>query len=172
MKSEKAAQAAAWCRKCLGSLGKYRYVLWVLALGAVLLLLLGKKDSAARETGESADASEFSVEELERRLEQALGKIDGAGEVSLILTVRQGAQRILAQDSDYDGQREQTETVIVSAGSGRQETVELASRSPVFQGALVVCPGGDDPQVRLLLTQAVSALTGLGAARITVCKGG
>ena len=42
---------------------------------------------------------------------------------------------------------------------------------PSFRGALVVCPGGDDPQVQLAITQAVSALTGLGSDRITICAG-
>ena len=63
------------------------------------------------------------------------------------------------------------ETVIVNSGSG-QEAVLLTRRYPTFQGALVVCEGGDDAEIRLLMTRAVSALTGIGADRITVCKGG
>ncbi len=38
--------------------------------------------------------------------------------------------------------------------------------------ALIVCPGGGDARVRLRLIEAVSALTGLGADRISVCAGG
>ena len=38
-------------------------------------------------------------------------------------------------------------------------------------GALVVCEGGDGAPVRLHLTQAVSALTGLGADQIAIVKG-
>ena len=55
-------------------------------------------------------------------------------------------------------------------GSGQEAVVRL-ERYPVFQGALVVSQGADRAEVRLVLTQAVSALTGLGADRITVCKG-
>ena len=61
--------------------------------------------------------------------------------------------------------------MLIGSGSG-QEAVQLTRRYPTFQGALVVCEGGDDAGVRLLMTQAVSALTGLGTDRITVCKGG
>ena len=42
---------------------------------------------------------------------------------------------------------------------------------PVYQGALVVCSGGDDPQVKLALYEAVSALTGLRTDKISICKG-
>ena len=61
-------------------------------------------------------------------------------------------------------------TVILSTDSG-EEAVLVTQRYPTFQGALVICPGGEDPAVRLALTQAVAALTGLGSDRITVCKG-
>ena len=61
--------------------------------------------------------------------------------------------------------------VVVNTGSGQQTVVRL-ERAPVFQGAVVVSQGGDRAEVRLLLTQAVSSLTGLGADKITICKGG
>ena len=37
-------------------------------------------------------------------------------------------------------------------------------------GAVVVCSGGDSPTVRYLVTNAVSAYTGLGSDKITVMK--
>ena len=60
---------------------------------------------------------------------------------------------------------------MVSAGSGREEAVALQQVYPQFQGALVVCTGGDDPAVQLKLVEAVSALTGLGSDKISICKG-
>lgn len=89
-----------------------------------------------------------------------------------MLTVKSGMERVLARDSSVSETEETMETVVISTGSGKQEVVLLTQRYPTFQGALVVCEGGDDPQVKLLVTQAVAALTGLGSARISVCKGG
>jgi stage III sporulation protein AG len=43
-------------------------------------------------------------------------------------------------------------------------------RYPTYRGALVVCRGGDRPEVKLAVTEAVAALTGLSADRITVAK--
>ena len=40
-----------------------------------------------------------------------------------------------------------------------------------WTGAVVVCEGADSAAVRLELTRAVSALTGLGADRIKIVKG-
>ena len=54
--------------------------------------------------------------------------------------------------------------------SGQQDVVPLQTVAPEFRGALVVCPGGGNAQVRLKLIEAVSALTGLGSDRIAVVR--
>lgn len=50
--------------------------------------------------------------------------------------------------------------------SGVGETEVLLSGS----GAVIVCSGADDPGVRLNVTNAVAAYTGLGSDKITVMK--
>ena len=118
--------------------------------------------------GLTGTEEDFSVEALEERLALALSRIEGAGEVSVILTVDSGMERVLATDRTQEqadgGVSIQEETVILSTDAG-EEAVLVTQRYPTFQGALVVCPGGDDPSVRLVLTQAVAALTGLGTDR-------
>ena len=74
-------------------------------------------------------------------------------------------------DQKNESMRSEKETVIISSGAGMQETVLVQQIYPKFQGALVVAAGGDDPVVQLKLTEAVTALTGLGADKISVCKG-
>ena len=153
---------------------KYKYVLLVIAAGIVLLLLpLGGEENptlggteSQTENGEET----FRVEEMERRLEEALSRVDGAGEVTVVLTVKSGTRQILAQDSSRSGEESSTSTVVVSTGSGTEDAVVLQQVYPQYQGALVVCPGGGDPAVCLKLVDAVSALTGLGADKISICK--
>jgi stage III sporulation protein AG len=73
--------------------------------------------------------------------------------------------------SEQNEQRElQEEMVLISIGDG-ESAVLIGQNYPVFQGALLVCEGGDDPLVRLRLTEALTALTGLSSNRVTVCKG-
>lgn len=157
-------------------LKQYKYVLIIIAAGILLLLWPSGKSKTTVESGTGLTGVEedFSVEALEERLSKVLSRVEGAGEVSVVLTVRSGMERVLATDSreeerDRDFQLEE-QTVVISTEKG-EEVVLIGQRYPTFQGALIVCPGGDDPQVRLRLTEAVSALTGLGSARITVCKG-
>ena len=95
--------------------------------------------------------------------------------VSVALTVKTSTRQVLAQNastSQKEGETEESRsTVVVSQGSGREEAVPLQQIYPQFQGALVVCEGADDPSIRLAMAEAVSALTGLGSDKISICKG-
>ena len=151
-------------------LGKYKLALLVLVLGVVLLAWPSGEQSSTR-TPAADPAASFDPGEVERKLEQVLGKIEGAGEVTVALTVSGGVQRHYAVDETRRGEEQQTKTVIISTGSGTQQAVSIGESWPEFRGAVVVCGGGGDPEVRLLVTRAVCALTGLGSDRVTVCKG-
>ena len=157
--------AVEWGRR----LGAYKYVLIVIVAGLLLLVWPSKEGTVPEET--AAETEVFSLETMEKKLEDALGCIEGVGEVTVSLTVKSGMEYVLAQDSDRQEGEEILETVIISAGSGVQEVVVQNTIYPTYQGALVVCQGGDDPEIKLQITRAVSSLTGLGSARITVCKG-
>ena len=95
--------------------------------GLILLLLpTGEKEGEAREETEQTQSA-FDLAATEARLSQALSKIHGAGEVTVVLTVANGPRQILAENVDRDGSQgeEKTETVVLSRGSGSQETVTV-----------------------------------------------
>ena len=166
--------ADVW-KQAAAVLGRYRYALIVAAAGAALLLLPPLWGGAEEPAPAQAGAEQGPEAGLEERLERALSRIDGAGEVEVVLTVKSGPQQVLAQDVDTTvddrGTQSALTSVVVSHGGGEEEAVVVQQLSPQYQGALVVCSGGDDPQVRLRLVEAVAALTGLGADQISVCKG-
>ena len=144
-----------------------KWALLVLLIGTLLLLLPrcgtgGETAAAETPAGETGGirAPDFDLAAQEEKLSAAVSSVAGAGKTRVVLSLRSSAMRELA--SEEDG------TVIVSQGSGKQTAVALRYFYPEYRGALVVCPGAADPQVRLAITEAVRALTGLGADRITV----
>lgn len=157
---------------------KNKYILLLVATGIVLMLFSSGNSgdeqisdlSALTETG-------FSVEELEVRIADALSKIEGAGKVRVVLTVRSSTEQVIAEDQEsverMNGDEIESEssvqTVIIDAGDG-ESPVTLKYIYPEFQGALVIAQGADSTSVRLALTEAVASLTGIGADRITVTK--
>lgn len=157
-----------------GALKKYQYVLLVAAVGAALLLLPTGRDSPREaETPALAEGEAFDLEAFEEKLEEVLSQVEGAGETKVVLTLDGGSRQVLARNQDREGDGGVSNTVVtVGKGSGQQEVVPLQTVAPQFRGALVVCPGGGSAQVRLKLIEAVSALTGLGSDKISVCTGG
>lgn len=157
--------------------GKYRYVLLVILAGVVLLLLPtgGKEQESGTAETAAVSAQALDTGALEEKLERALSRVRGAGEVDVVLSVEAGPRQIWAMDrkreQEADAVREEESAVILSRGSGQEETVPVQQISPRFRGALVVCSGGDDPSVRLAMTEAVSAITGLSTDKISICKG-
>ncbi len=169
-----------WRDKAPELLGKYKYVLLVMLAGAVLLLWpSGKKETPpqAVQTPIIAQEEGFDLCAMEEKLAQILSKVRGAGDVSVMLTAQGSERRVLAEDEKNvraadGGSETQSTTVVVSGSGGSGEGPVLVQRLyPRLQGALVVCQGGDKADVRLKLMQAVSALTGLGADKITICEG-
>lgn len=158
-------------KRLSGRLGKYKWVGLILLVGLFLLAWPTGEGTQAEDTPETTRT--FDLAATEARLAEALSRIKGAGEVTVVLTLAGGPRQVLAQDVDQTTERgqERRETVVVSRGSGGQEAVAVQEVSPEYQGALLVCPGGGDPTVRLQLTQAVAALTGLGADKISISEG-
>lgn len=152
---------------------RYQMALLVLSVGLVLMLFPGGEEQRNSVPPPEAEAEYevFDLSDFEKRLSRALSQVEGAGETTVVLTLRSGSRRVLAQDLEQDGQSMQSSVVTVEVGSAQQETVTLQTISPQFQGALAVCPGGENPDVRLRLVGAISALTGLGSDHISICKG-
>lgn len=159
---------------------RYKYVALVVLVGVILLALpngsgqSGEKTAAVQEPA----AEEETLDETESKMETILSQIKGAGALKLMLTVDNGAEKQLAQDQELsysgatsapDTYTRKSETVIISGDTGDAPVVTAVS-GPVYRGALVVCEGGGEPGVKLAITQAVAALTGLSTDRITVVQ--
>ncbi len=151
-------------------LEKYKFVLLVLLVGVVLLLLPTGSSSESGETQSGGQTLSFSLEEEEDKLQRVLEKIEGAGKLELVLTLKTGAEQVYARNESTGTQETDSTLALSAAGSGQEETVPVKTIYPIYQGALVVCEGGDNPTVRLRITEAVSALTGLGADKIAISK--
>lgn len=139
-------------------LGKYRYVLLVALAGLALMLLPGGSEEAEPIPAPAVEES------LESRLEEILSRIDGAGEVRVLLTEEQGGE-VLYQTEGEDGK-----TVLVTGADRSENGLVRTTQPPSYRGAVVVCKGADSAAVRLAVVEAVANATGLGTDRITVLK--
>ena len=147
----------------LSALKKNKYLLIALAAGIILLLMPFGSLGGAEEKTEIKNTEQFSLAQQESRLATQLGKIRGAGRVSVLLSVAGSGERQLAQNGD--------ETLVISSGSGNgEEVVELYYVNPEYTGAVIVCDGASSSSVRLEVILAVRAFTGLSTDSILVMQ--
>ena len=176
--------------------------LLIVFLVGILLLVISipagtKKDSNTGTKKTLANSSKSSVGTtkqseytayMEERLERILSRIDGAGQVQVMITWKSDGEKVVEKDrksneSEQDSQggsrttssHDIQETTVYNSGSstsGVQEPYVSKELSPQAQGVIVIAPGGDDAVVVKNITEAVQALFEIDTHKIRIMKGG
>ena len=125
----------------------------IVAAGIIGILLIMISELAPQDgwSGGSEDERGTSAMELEAaletRLEDMISRIEGAGSVSVMVTLESGVQQI---------------------DSGERS----ASFEPEVKGVAVICQGADSPVVTERITSAVTTALGIPSTRVCVLKMG
>jgi stage III sporulation protein AG len=163
---------ASFSTKATDFIKKYRYVAVVLTVGLVLMALpTGKKGESKLVTANTQTQQEISANEA---LAEILCKIDGAGDVRVLLTVASGTETVYqTDDSITNSENSNTtkiDTVTVTDSERNQTGLIKQINPPKYQGAIIVCQGAGSASIRLAIVDAVSKVTGLSSDRISVQK--
>lgn len=166
----------------------------ILGIFGVLLLVIampvekaGKKESdALRAQTTAEDTVQNSGQEraddataaLEKRLEETLSLIDGAGQVRVMITLKDTGEKVVEKDvtrrTDTDTSGTQNADLTQSSvyeRDGSTETPYISNElTPQVEGVLVVAQGGGNSMVKQNILQSVMALFPLEAHKITIVK--
>ncbi len=157
-------------KKLPALLAKYKYVALVVLVGIGLMLLpTGSTQDTTAEPSAAVQAQDPAAQ-----LEDILSRIDGVGKVQVLLTVARSQETVYAYDEDSADSAEsgslRRDLVIVSGSDRTESGLVCTVIGPEYQGAVVVCQGGDQDSVRLAVVEAVCAATGLPAHKVSVLK--
>lgn len=167
----------------------------ILVLAGILILIIAlptdtKEKKQAEEAKENIskenNTMEASKDEIERKLEDILEKIDGAGDVKVMITYQDSGTQVVEKDkntsensleeSDSTGgvrstkeQQLQESTVYEDADAGNTPFVSK-ELLPKVEGILIVTSGGDNQKVKQNISEAVLALFQVEAHRIKIVK--
>ena len=117
----------------------------VLLLGVALLLFASSSGEKKEALSEQSDLEAYGAA-MEARLEALCSQVEGVGRAEVMLTFESGAQ------AEYQG------------------STQIGTRPPRVLGVTVLCTGGGDVKIRSELTEMLSSLLGIGAARISVLQ--
>lgn len=161
-------------------------ILYISLLLGILILISGGLFST--DTKEKNDVKEnkniYEVND-EKRLEQILENVDGAGKTRVMITYDTGIEKVTLQNSKVNksandkgasgGEKteyeisEEKETVMSGSGSSQKPFVSKEI-NPRVRGVLVVAEGGGNEKVKYELTNAVAAVLDVPYYRIQVLK--
>ena len=169
-------------KKYFGQITNTKSLLVILLIGVVLLVLAGLPDDSDKKTtenknqAESINNSEY-IKHLEQRLSKILSSVNGASDVSVMITLEDGGQSIYARDEKNENKTSdggsQTYTsdgsyVLKNNSGGGQSAVLIKSRLPSVSGVLITAKGADNAEVKNNLVSAVKAVLDVGAHRVAV----
>lgn len=132
---------------------------------------------------ESADY----VGEWEKKLEESLLYIEGAGQVKVLITLKESEQKVLAKDGTENvsettesdaagGSRRMTEnrmeksTVYTVDERGQDVPYVVKTITPTVEGVVVIAQGADKPQVRQNIIESIQVLFDIDMNKITIVK--
>lgn len=153
-------------------LQKYKFVGLIVLIGILLMLI---PTESKNETVQSQQQTQSEPETLvEEELADILRETKGVGNVKVLLTKGEGEETIYQTDSENSNSESirtsRSSTVTVTDAERSQTGLVRQVNPPTYLGAIIVCQGADDPEVRLAVVDAVSKATGLKANCISVLK--
>ncbi len=122
---------------------------------------------------------------LENKLEQTIGGMDGAGRVRVMITLKDGGEKILDKNRPYesasDTSKEEGKEAVSEKIKSMQETVlvqkdgdtgpiVIKEQYPDVLGVVVLCDGGNNEELIIKIKEMAGALFGLDAHKIVVGK--
>ena len=138
------------------------FIIFLLLFVFVFSLLLKSKDT------KDTNITELDyVTFLENKLSDILSKIDGAGDVSVMITVESGMETVLAMKTNItesDGKIIKEETPIIVNG----KTVVLKENYPSIIGVLIIAEGANDIMVLRKIQQAAISVLDVDLKQIEI----
>ncbi len=172
--------------------------LLILVLAGILLLIIAlptekkgvEKGKTETGLGVSEGKKEVSQDEylfnLESRLEAALSQMAGVGDVTVMITLKSSAEKVVEKDlevtdeavteSDSQGgarasqSNSHGETTVYHDGGTSGEPYVSKELSPQIEGVVVIAEGGGNSVVKQNITEAVQALFGIDTHKIRIMK--
>ena len=139
----------------------------VIILSIIVVFIMFRWVGKDKEESTQTFSVDSYVTSLEDRLESTLKQVDGAGKVSVVITVESGMETVLATKTtikETDSGREIEESPIIVNG----KTVVVKECFPKITGVLIVAEGANSLSVFTKLQQATVSLLDINVNQIEI----
>lgn len=140
------------------------YLAVLLSLGIFLMLSsnINKSEVSVKAT--------FSEEKLSKSLEDILSKVEGAGDVKVLINYNQSGEKIIAYETESKNKEEEINEKNQVVYDGNKTPFVLKEYMPTIEGVIIVAQGGNNEYVKNQLISGTVALLGIDSHKIEVLK--
>lgn len=155
---------------------KDKKIIFVVVFSAVVILFLMLSSGAEAKDTEEAETTvknqTTEMQKTEEQLEKIISRIDGVGNVNVMITFGSSGEYIYAENSKSENNGDKSsfdsEVVLYEAENGNNEGLVVSVKNPEIAGVAVVCDGGGRIEIKAEITDLVTSLFGIGADRVYV----
>ncbi len=142
----------------------------LLSAGLIFLTLSEYDFLKAEESGTSAFNEDEYILNLERRLSEIIGKMDGISDVSVMITLERGIEHKYAKETSADGISGSGTDVfrLQTSSDGDAVPILIATDSPIVKGVSVVCRGAEGAVMQNKIISLVASTLNLNRNQIYV----
>ncbi len=137
-------------------------------------------------TGTQEEGDAYTTE-LENRLRSVLAKVEGIGDVEVMITLKGSKEKVILKDTPYtqesmnevDGEggnrdsssiNKEDTTVLVNGGNGESVPYVIQELEPEVEGIVVIAGGGDNVEIKTEIMEAAQVLFNVPAHKVKVMK--
>lgn len=159
-------------------------IIFVLGIAGVLLIFLSNYlPKAEKKSADTEDKMSAYTTQLEAKLKDTIDRIQGVGKSCVLVTLDSGSEYIYAKEAKNTTDRSENTASngksIAEKGSGEEQYIIVKTDdgeqplliteiAPKVKGVVVVCTGGDDPQVAQRVKAAVTTALDITETRVCV----
>lgn len=146
------------------------------------LQLLSEKYHCGEKSEDEFDLNAY-ISDYEKRMEDMLSQIAGAGKCKVTLTISEGPENIYASESKTsvdkknnseakeDEKKDSEDKVIIMRDkSGGEKALIQKTLVPKITGAVIICDGADDINISENIINAVSVMLDIKSNKVCVIK--
>lgn len=162
---------------------KLYYVVMIILAAVILCIYFSSMEASDNSdiSGDNIMQIDFeNKDDIEKRMEEVLSQIKGAGEVKVMITYDSGPEIIPATststENDVTTQGSETsrevtksqEEIVTIDSSGEKNALILKEIQPEIKGVIVISQGAGDISVKMNLFEAAKTLLNISADKVDV----
>lgn len=168
-------------------------IILILGISGIAMIFISGLITPKKEKNISCNCSKIETsmtakkKSLEESLENIVSGINGAGKAKVLITFEGTPETVYAteekknneasedkSEGDITRKKESNDSekrfITVKDSDGGEKALAVTELEPKIKGAVVICPGADDPIVKNRITEAVTTALNINSNRVCITK--